>query len=421
MDDADPTGVEPAHLSLAARLSARLPEIERAIGARVDSVADPAEVGDPAYTEGLRSAIAAALDYAIAGIEADDPEPGPVPAELFAQARAAARARVPLDTVLRRYLAGHALIADFAMREADAAESVSASEVQRALRTLAALVDRLIAAVSEQYRREAEQRPRTPGRRRAELVRRLLAGEQADAAELAYDLEGWHLALVAAGPEVESRLRELARALDRRPLVVRQECGVVWAWLGSVRPAPAENVLEALTAAMPPGAVAAIGEPAAKLTGWSLTHRQALAALPVARRGPEPVVRYADVALLAAALRDDLLTASVRRLYLEPLERERDGGTILRETLRAYFATERNVSSAAMALGVNRNTVTARLRTVEQRLARPFGACSAELEVALRLAELVEPKAPKPALTGHSARLSASPLRTLPGCSGQDS
>ena len=42
-------------------------------------------------------------------------------------------------------------------------------------------------------------------------------------------------------------------------------------------------------------------------------------------RGPEPFVRYVDVALLAAVLQDDLLATSLRKLYLEPLEAERDG------------------------------------------------------------------------------------------------
>jgi DNA-binding PucR family transcriptional regulator len=119
-----------------------------------------------------------------------------------------------------------------------------------------------------------------------------------------------------------------------------------------------------------------------------LTHQQASAALPIALRSPEPFVRYADVALLASILQDDLLASSLRELYLDPLERERDGGEVARRTLRAYFAAERNVSSAAVALGVKRHTVTNRLRTIEQRLGRPLNDCASEVDTALRLEDL---------------------------------
>lgn len=366
------------------------------------AVADPAEVGDPGYAEGLRAAVAAAIAYAIDGIEAGELEPGPIPAELFAQARAAASARVPLDTVLRRYVAGHALIADFAMCAAEANEGadgggpLALAELQRALRTLAALVDRLIAAVSEQYRREAAGVVRSPDRRRTELIRRLLVGEQAEAAELGYELEGWHLGVLASGHGAKGPLRRLAERLDRRLLTANPRPGVLWAWLGGRGVLDPAEALARLGERAAGGRVAgaehpgrlniAFGEPAKGLDGWRLTHRQALAALPVAERGSEPsVLRYADVALLASAMRDEVLAASLRRLYLEPLEGQRDGGATLRATLRAYFGAERNVSSTAAALGIDRKTVAARLRTIEARLGRPVAACMAELETAVRL------------------------------------
>jgi DNA-binding PucR family transcriptional regulator len=91
---------------------------------------------------------------------------------------------------------------------------------------------------------------------------------------------------------------------------------------------------------------------------------------------------------------DDLLATSLRQLYLEPLAEERDGGETLRETLRAYFAAERNVSSAAAALSVNRHTVTSRLRTIEKRLGRPLSTCATEIDAALRLEDLGHPTLP---------------------------
>ena len=90
--------------------------------------------------------------------------------------------------------------------------------------------------------------------------------------------------------------------------------------------------------------------------------------------------------MLAAALRDELLGASLRRLHLDPLDHEADGGKRARETLRADLAAERNVSSTAAALGVTRRTVANRLRAIEERLGGRLAA--AELEVALALDRL---------------------------------
>jgi DNA-binding PucR family transcriptional regulator len=59
---------------------------------------------------------------------------------------------------------------------------------------------------------------------------------------------------------------------------------------------------------------------------------------------------------------------------------------VARRTLRAYFAAERNVSSAAAALGVRRQTITSRLHVIEERLGRSLGVYATELDAALRLA-----------------------------------
>ncbi|HET7510349.1 MAG TPA: helix-turn-helix domain-containing protein, partial [Solirubrobacterales bacterium] len=135
----------------------------------------------------------------------------------------------------------------------------------------------------------------------------------------------------------------------------------------------------------PPGVFVAVGEPGEGLAGWRFSHFQAKAALPIAERTGQPVVRYAEVALLAAVARDDLAETSLRQLYLAPLERARDGGKIARETLRAYFAAERNISSTAAALGVDRATVRNRLRAVEDLLGRPLQGSMPDLEIALQL------------------------------------
>lgn len=370
--------------NLHGRLDARRSELEQAALARITAIADPAGAPDPAYASGLRAALAAGLEYGLAAIAAPQRDPGPIPVELLAQARLAARNGVSLDTVLRRYSTGHTLLADGLLEEA-AALGLGASELQSALRALAVRYERIVASVSEEYEREASAEPRGAERRRYVLLRRLLAGERLDSTSLCYEFDAHHLALVASGEDAVRGVARLGERLDRRLLVVEPDAQLAWAWFGGRREFACEELGFLASAPWPDGCSIACGEPGEGLSGWRLSHRQATAALPVAQRVAGTLVRYGDVALLAAVLADDLLLTSLRRAYLEPLRRERDGGEAAMATLRAYFQTARNISSAAAALGVNRRTVASRLAAVEERLGRPLDAIATELEVAIRL------------------------------------
>lgn len=371
--------------ALAARLRERLAEIQGAIATRVYSISDPRNVADPSYLQGLNGALAAAIEYRLAVLEAGERAAPPIPTALLGQARLDARDGVSLDTVLRRYFAGNVLFGDFLVNEAERAE-VPSSVLRALLATQATVGDRLIAAVSAEYAREAENRPTSPAERRRETVKRLLDGELVDHSELGYDLDGHHLALMAKGEGAEDLVRDLAGAVDRRLLAVQREDEPTWAcWLGGRRQLSAQQALAALPGEIPAGVFVALGEPGEGLSGWRFSHRQAKAALAIAERRGESPVRYPDVALLAAVAADDLIAGSLRQLYLAPLERARDGGKISRETLRAYFAAERNVSSTAAALGVDRRTVRNRLGAIEDLLGRPLKGAEADLEIALRL------------------------------------
>jgi hypothetical protein len=377
---------ERARVELSARLRERRAEIEQAVLEQVFALADVDASQDHGYLEGLRAAVGAAIDYALGAIERGEERVTPPPPALLAQARLAARNGVGLDTVMRRYSAGYVLLSDFLVEEAERS-GIHGQDLQRLLRSQGSL-DRLLAAVGEEYAREEGERPGSRDQRRAERIEHLLAGELLDASGLDYDFGGNHLGLIAKGPRAEEAFRDLAVALDRRLLTVSRIEETVWAWFGSRREIEMEEVQQHLSATWPPEIALAIGEPGEGSSEWRLTHHQARAALPIALRSPETFVRYGDVALLAAILEDDLLAISLRRLYLEPLEAERDGGEVSRETLRAYFAAGNNVSSAAAALGVSRQAANSRLRSIEERLARPLDTCVSEIEVALRLAEL---------------------------------
>lgn len=383
------------------RLRARRQEIEDAILAGVrEAVPEPGGAAGAEYLEGLRAAVAAAVGFGLAGLERGVEDPGRIPPEAIAQAQLAARSGVSLEAVLRRYIVGHALLWDYVMQEADRVQrSGRASGLREMSRAQAAILDQLVIAVTREHIAELQRATRSREHRLLERVRILLAGEHSDAGaapeapggELDYDLVGEHLGVIALGAGGEAATRELAERLGRRLLCVTPERGVVWAWLGGREALPAADLERACAAQTVVDASLVLGEPAGGVGGWRRTHRQAQAALLVARRRPQRLTRYADIALLAAALGDEVLARSLSDLYLVPLADARGGAPALHETLRAYFTAEHNVSSAASALGVARSTVESRLRTIEERLGRPLHTCPAELEVALRLAALGPP------------------------------
>lgn len=375
------------------RVRTRRCELEGAIFARVrDAGAVPAGEDDPDYLQGLRAAVAAAIDYGLAGVEHGVERAGPVPPEAILQAHRAARAGVSLDTVLRRYVIGSTLVGDFLMQEADRGDFPDhGATLREMLSAQAAVLDRLMAAITSEYRRELEHRERSPERRRAERVQRLLAGGTCESAELGYELDGWHVGAIATGAAPAEALKAIATELSGRLLCVSRGEDAVWAWIGTSCEIAVRELERATCAhARAREVTIALGEPGWGVEGWRLTHLQAQAALRVALRDAVPVTRYADVALLASVLRDDALAASLVEIYLSPLGGHHNGGAALRETLRAYFAAEHNASSAASALGVARHTVEKRLRTIEEKLGQRLRTRQAELEVALRLEELSE-------------------------------
>ncbi len=410
------------------RLRARRDEIEAAIAASVrDVVPDQPGGRDADYLVGVRVTVAAAVDYGLSGLEQGS-ERASVPAQIVSQAHLAARKGVGLDAVLRRYIVGNALLLDFIMEEAHRGGEDGA--VRTILRSQASLLDQVATAVSVEYRAEAERVSRSREHRLAEQVKALLDGEPRSGERFSrtldptisgYELHAKHLGMIVRGAGARSSVERLASSLDRRLLCVAPSEQTVWAWLGGQRVLEMSAVRGAITelrrvgfhesttdtpvrsaapraqtsqacpeqGGLPSELSFAIGEHAGGLEGWRTTHRQAEAALTVALRMPrQGLTRYADVALLASALKDDMLASSLVTAYLTPLDQSRFGGHVLRRTLRAYLSAGRNISAAASALGVARNTIEGRLRAVEERLDRSLHGCSAELDVALRLDEL---------------------------------
>ncbi|HEU4906793.1 MAG TPA: helix-turn-helix domain-containing protein [Solirubrobacterales bacterium] len=362
-------------------------EIEQATLAYIGQQSDAGGLGEPAYEEGLREAIAAAINLGFKAIEHGEQDPE-IPQALLDQARLAVQNGVQLETVVQRYVAGYTLLGNFVMEETEEGDLLASTELRRIREAQAVLFNRVVAAVSAEYRREHAARSGTGERSRIDQVERLLAGEVLDTSGLEYDFDRVHTGLIALGRDAQPAIGRLARSLDRRLLVVRITDQTHWAWLGGTAAEKPATLKRAISQHWPPHLPLALGEQDRGIDGWRLTHRQADAVLQVALHADAKQVHYADEALLASISGDDLLKTSLQKIYLDPLSRDRDGGKALCETLRAYFDAGQTVSSAAAVLNVSPKTVGNRLRAVEKKLGRPLNTCGTELDAALRLKKL---------------------------------
>lgn len=364
----DPQGIAEGRALLAERLRPRATEIERAVLDRLHATAREQPVRELEYLQGLNEAVRAGVAYGIEVIAGGEERAGPMPLPLLAQGRLAARHRIPLDQVIRRYMTAKTTLTQFVFEEAAAMADLAPAALSYALVAQESVFDQLITAASEEYRLETAAAARSREGRLVERVRRLLDGEAVDPSPLEYDLSVHHLGLVARSSEVRPLLRKLAAAADGRLLAVSSGEEETWAWLGRRLPLDLEKVVAWIEESWPGSVRLGIGEPDEGLPGWRRTHGQAREAAGLAKPGPHCALRYRDVALITGVAKDPLLLSSLQAFYLTPLGEKSSRDVPLRETLRAYFAADGNASSASSALGVSRQTVTNRLVTVGRRL-----------------------------------------------------
>jgi hypothetical protein len=344
------------------------------------------QVGSPIpCRRGLETAVGAAVDFGLASMVSVDPAGLEIPAAVRSHARAAARAGIPLEEVLRAYTSGYTAFVEHAL---SAIEQPSATAATEMLRPLAAQLDRTVNAVVSEYAQALPSRDGVAPAFQTRLVQKLLRGDHVDAAALHYDFSGWHVGLIMEqSPGGADELRAAARHWDVRVLVAELGRDTLAVWFGSNGREKLDDLLSGASKKFENFAVAA-GEPGAELGGWQLTYRQAESIWPYVQRFTPGVHRYAETGLIAAIAFNPVLARSMRNLYIEPLRPGPDGPAMLVETVRAYLSSGRNASSAAASLGLTRQTVKNRLRAAEERLGRSLDECGAEVEIALRLDHL---------------------------------
>ncbi len=381
--------------ALVRRLRSRQAELQEAVFAHVRNIApDAATDEDAQLAAGLREMIAACVDCGIASIERGAHSPEPIPPAVAAQARRAASSGVSLTTALRRCAAGSTLVWSFVLGEVarhDLPEEPGYELLLQVSAVMGALLACVQAEIGEAHSFEIRRGARSREQRRAEIVHKLLAGESAEAGELAdlgYELEAWHLGVIATGAEAGKAVRALAAGLGRELLWIPRGRETVWAWLGGRRPLACADIERVLAMRKEVDASLAVGEPRRGADGWRQTHGEAGGALLVARCRPRRLTRYLDVASEATALQDEAFADSLIEMYLSPLDDMRIGGHAARNIVRALLHTGHNVSSAASTLKVNRSTVHRQRNEIERRIGCQLQKRQVEIEVALRVEDL---------------------------------
>jgi DNA-binding PucR family transcriptional regulator len=326
---------------------------------------------------------------------------GRVPASLSPEvlgiAREAFRRGIE-QTVYTTYHAGQNVVWAYWMRTAFALSqdpAVLCQVLGAGSRSLAGFVADMVAALSEQLRRERAELARSSHARRFKVVSLILDSAPITTARastgLGYDLRARHTAAVLwtdpRRPD-QAALAQAAEALGgvtraRQVLTVIASSSSVWAWLAAAA-GTGTGAITAATAAHPAVRVA-VGPPGAGADGFRRSHFDAVATQRLMSRRPDlRVARFADIQLAALAIQDEQRASEFVARTLGALagaDRE------LRDTLGVYIREQFSAARAARALYTHRNTVLNRLRRAERLLPLPLAGNGVEVGAALEIAQ----------------------------------
>jgi len=388
-------GLRPAPLAeeMADLLMASIPELERA--------------GDADFRAGLllscESNLTAIWNQLLLGASLESVAP---PAEAIAWSHELVHRGVALPALLRAYRLGHGL-AERRLEEA-AGELEIEPEIRwrvlaRISHHLFAYIDAVCTDLVDDYEQERAQWIRGAAAARAELVSAIVRRDPVDARvaseKLRYDVSRRHVALIVwADPRqttehdgsLEREATTLAAALGGGPvLTIPIGERVVWAWTSGDQLIDDPAVLGHR---MGEGVRAAIGTCLKGLAGMADSHDEAVVTRRVAelrslRSGTVVGYRAADLTALLTA--DPVEAVRFTDAELGQLLEDTDDAARLRATIRVYLEENLSPARAARRLGIHRNTVVYRVKQTEQLLGHAIEQRRLQLEVALRLSEMI--------------------------------
>jgi DNA-binding PucR family transcriptional regulator len=326
---------------------------------------------------------------------------GRVPANLTPEVLGIAREafRRGIDqTVYATYHAGQNIVWAYWMRTAFALSqdpAVLRQALEAGSRSVAGFVDDMVAALSEQLRRERADLARGSHGRRFEVVSLILDSAPITtgraSTQLGYDLRRRHTAAVLwtdpRRPD-QAALAQAAEALGpatraRQVLTVIASSSSVWAWLAAAADTDADTITAATV--QHPAVRVAVGPAGTGADGFRRSHFDAVATQRLMSRRPDlRVARFADVQLVTLAIQDE---QRAREFVARTLGELAGADSELRDTLGVYVREQFSASRTARALYAHRNTVLNRLQRAERLLPLPLAGHGLEVGVALEIAQ----------------------------------
>ena len=319
--------------------------------------------------------------------------------------RRAQRGTPPLTALLRAYRLGHACFSDWLFKElarhSDDAQMITAATLGMS-KIVAGYVDQTSEEIVAAYTGERERWLRNRSAARAARIRDLLSGERIDVsateATLGYRLRQYHVGLVCWAGDATAAVDNITRlehaisqvaeqaACSASPAFLPRDESSAWAWL----PLGIRDTFDAAgarTAGADGDIHFAFGDAVKGVTGFRLTHRQAIAAQAVALAAGSPsprVVTFSEVAPVAMMLGSaDLLRAWVLAT-LGGLATDDENHARLRDTLLVFLQSGGSYKATADQLVLHKNTVQYRIRKAEESLGRPAAENRHDVELALR-------------------------------------
>jgi PucR C-terminal helix-turn-helix domain/GGDEF-like domain len=327
------------------------------------------------------------------------------PAASLEYARRRAQRGTPLTALLRAYRLGHTCFSDWLLKElaqqAEDAHMITAATLSMS-KIVAGYVDQTSEEIVAAYTRERENWLRNRSAARAARIRDLLSGQRVDVhateATLGYRLRQYHVGVVCWAGDTANAVDNITRLehaishvagkadCSGEPVFLPRDVSSAWAWLPlGIR--DRFDAAAASTAGLDDDIRFAFGDAARGVTGFRLTHRQAIAAQAVALAGGSPpprAVTFGQVAPVAMMLGSpDLLRAWVLAT-LAGLAADDEHHARLRDTLLVFLDAGGSYKATAEQLVLHKNTVQYRIRKAEESLGRPVGDNRHDVELALR-------------------------------------
>ncbi|MGW0324700.1 PucR family transcriptional regulator [Nocardia sp. NPDC003183] len=389
--------VTAAMTALADRLEQDPTEAKNAMHRRVTEDVPEYFSADPAVTAaGYESLGPVAQEFAAALRPTATPLPEGIQGRMLEEIVFAARTGIawdPLEDALRAGLAGlwEWMMATVPSLGVD--RSTQLAVIDSGTRTLFRWFDHTIRHARATYLAERARLGQSASRRRAELVRDLVAGRPVREEQLGYPLMRSHLALVIWRPGGIVDRAAVPRSTDIAAVMSADgDLGSMWVFAATTTANHrVEDIIDML--GLDAGIRIAAGSFHHGAHGLVRSHHEALATYSLALQKldgrPRRLTTYREIDLDTLIMRDPTAASRMARAELGELGAKTGRAERIRDTVAVYVNNACSTSLAARVLGISERTIRNRLLTAEQLLGASIQERTVQLGAALRIHETI--------------------------------